>query len=65
MAALNSGQKARLGPKATQFLQDTLHLCATPEHENVDAPDDLIQAMENLSLNSDTNDTTEAMLQAM
>lgn len=51
MAALNSKAKALLGPKAVMSIQDTLPSSVTPDHENLEPPEDLMQAMQNLTLN--------------
>ncbi|ROW08247.1 hypothetical protein VMCG_03112 [Cytospora schulzeri] len=52
MAALNSRVKAFLGPKATASVQDNLPLSVAPDHENLEPPEDLLRAVQKLSLNN-------------
>lgn len=57
MAALNSRVKALLGPKAVMFIQDTLPFSVAPNYKNLDVPDDLLHAMQRLTLSNSTGST--------
>lgn len=60
-AAPNSRVRALLGPKVMAFVQGTLPFSITPDHENLEPPLELLQAMKNLSLDESAGEQDVTM----